>query len=173
MEQHRDQQEKDVDNVKVALSDAANILSNSKVVSIRFDLVPWAMVLDIDVPGDESPSTAHHRAWAVFSGVSELSLPFESIRYGPGFWTSGFEIVLAADYNTYSVRFLLMQGSQKRIEGSTYLDTAKIRAQNLVCLKSIGAAATDEFRNLTFIERNALATDHDFLSLYKASKDSI
>ncbi len=70
-------------------SAVSEMTRDAKVVAIRWDLIKWSLVLDMDVPASEARASPVRRAWLVLGGVSEISLDLESARLPDGVWLSG------------------------------------------------------------------------------------
>ena len=63
---------------------------SAKLVSIRWDLIPWALLLDCDVPlNGGTGSTTKHRGWFVFDGVGEISVNLMETQLPNGIFCSG------------------------------------------------------------------------------------
>ncbi len=54
------------------------VVKDARAVSLRWDLIPWCLTLDLDTPLDESYNSPLRRAWLIFVGISELSFSFEA-----------------------------------------------------------------------------------------------
>lgn len=59
---------------------------DARLLALRWDLIPWCLVLDLDVPASEAAEAPIRRAWVIFEGVSELNWPLLNTRlpYGCG-----------------------------------------------------------------------------------------
>ncbi len=85
------------------------ITVDARVVAIRWDLIPWCLALDLDVPESEIDGAPMSRAWVVFQDVSELYWPLLNARLPNGCGlTSEIAISkLANDFYAYSFWGLL------------------------------------------------------------------
>lgn len=57
---------------------------DARLLAMRWDLIPWCLVLDLDVPVSEAADAPLRRAWIVFEGISELYLPLLNARLPNG-----------------------------------------------------------------------------------------
>jgi hypothetical protein len=71
---------------------------DAKLVSIRWDLIAWCLVLDMDSPLSEGKDVPMRRAWLVFEGMHEISWALDHARLPNGCWlTSSVEPVAQPD----------------------------------------------------------------------------
>jgi hypothetical protein len=91
--------------VKLSEKETIQLTLDARLVGIRWDIIPWSLVFDLDVPTSESKNAPMCRAWIVFSGMSELSFPLNSARLPNGCWlTSNLSYKLLPDgFRDYSV----------------------------------------------------------------------
>ena len=68
--------------------EACVILCDARIVGIRWDIVPWSMVLDLDVRVSEEEGAQVRRVWVAFSGVSTLSLSLTNARLPTGLFVT-------------------------------------------------------------------------------------
>ena len=65
---------------------------NSRLVALRWDLVPFSLAWDLDVYLTEGDGVPMHRAWICFSGLGGFSWNLDDARLPTGCWlTSVFE----------------------------------------------------------------------------------
>jgi hypothetical protein len=70
-------------------SEALRIAYDAKILSLRWDLIPWALVLDIDYKNAfEQSNSAVGRAWLVFYDITELWFSFDEARLPNGLFST-------------------------------------------------------------------------------------
>ena len=87
---HRQEEDERTVSLKVARCEPSSLFEKSKVVSLRWDVLRWGLVFDMDVALSESQTAPLYRAWLVYSGISDMSLPIGDCRMGLGFAVHGF-----------------------------------------------------------------------------------
>jgi hypothetical protein len=144
--------------------DVLNLSQDARIVAIRWDLIDWGLVLDLDVPASESEGSPMRRAWLVFSGVSEVSIPMENARLPNGVWlTSSLSVERdQAGFKVYSCNALLpsFEGNERRANDAK--NTISIRAQDLTGVISTGSDNPSE-PSLSYEARTRLANDQSML----------
>lgn len=138
---------------------------DARVAALRWDLIEWALVLDVDYCTSEAAGAPLGRGWIVFEGLVDISLVLANARLANGLWIDS-EIDIQQDkdgFNRYSMGALLIDilpdGSTRRSAG----DRITIRAQRLVALRSERTLATTR-GYLKLAERQALASDAAFFA---------
>lgn len=148
----------------LAYDQALELTRDARVVAIRWDLVPWALVLDLDAPDSEGREVPLRRSWLVFDGVSDISWPMDRARLPNGCWLNS-EVVcvpIAAEFE-FRVSALLPQfGGDDRVQGQPAQIVA-IRAQALRAVRSEEGVVVSG-RNLSRAERLQLASDERMLA---------
>jgi len=72
--------------VELLSEDAAlDITQDARVAAIRWDLITGSVVLDLDCPISEAKNAPMQRAWLVFRGVKDMSIPLVG-RLPAGCW---------------------------------------------------------------------------------------
>ena len=157
---------------KVVVLDEADALELGRdaiIVAFRWDLVPWALVLDLDVTteGKDSPT---RRAWFVFVGMHEITWPpVEGARLPKGLiCTSAWvEPESAEGFHKYVLSVLTAQFSTTDQMCNNPHSKIVIRAQELIGASSIASMQFGEF-GPNRQERNVLATEDDILQAINA-----
>lgn len=148
-------------------SDTLLLSRDAKVLALRWDLVPWGLVLDCDAPVEEG--RAIRRAWIVFDGVSDISWSMKSARLPNGFF--------GADAMTASGRVEGVCQYELPVLTPTFVDadTMSGNPHNSITIRAarlIGAvsASTGEFGDFgpNMQQRNALAAEEDLLQAVAA-----
>jgi hypothetical protein len=149
----------------VVSDDALHLSRDSRVVALRWDLVPWGIVLDLDVPISEAKGAAMRRAWLLFSGVAEVTIPMQSSRLPTGIWlTSSFAVEGSAQESLlYTCRALLPEFNENRLREDGTLGCISIRAQSLVGVVSQRSSLASEY-GLSLGSRTDLASDQEMLA---------
>lgn len=142
---------------------------DARVVAIRWDLVPWALVLDPDAPDSEGAGVPVRRVWLVFDGVSDISSPMDRARLPNGCWLGSEMVAVPADGEVeFRVSALLPQfGADERAQARP-AQTLAIRCQALRVVRSVAAAGITD-RELSRAERLQLASDEEMLAALSAS----
>ena len=145
-------------------SDLYDVTQDARVVSIRWDLVQWALVLDLDAPTSEAKDAPVMRAWLVFSGLSELSWPMKCVRIpnGCGLTSTIRPSPGSGEFQEYRFTALLPRfRADESLEGNPAQEVM-IRAQALHGVASERSARPGEF-GLSWAARVALASDEEML----------
>jgi hypothetical protein len=144
-------------------SDTTQIL-DAKIVSIRWDLLPWSLVLDCDIPSDEGVNClSKYRGWIVFDGTRDITLDLESIRLPNGiFCNGGIEVVNSTTpLFEYKLPALLPRFSGDIISNNPHA-ILSVTAKGLRGVISTNAGAFGDL-GPDRAQRNALATDEELL----------
>ena len=155
---------------KLNLEKTKLLTIDARLLAIRWDLIPWCLVLDIDVPVSEAADAPLHRAWIVFEGILELNWPMLNTRLpcGCGLISSITVSKLSDNIQVYKFRGLLPSFSN---DDSLLENPAKeisIKAKNIVGFISIEACP----HKIEYLERKkrlSLASDDEFLSAFTST----
>jgi len=126
------------------------------------------LVLDLDMPADESEGALMHRAWLAFCGVSEITWPLEGARVPNGIWTSGAMEVgeATAGFSDFRVSTLAPRHDENdAVLPSPHRQLTTIRAQQLIGAVSIEAASPSKFDALSREQRQTLVRDEDLIEM--------
>jgi hypothetical protein len=74
--------------LSLSYDEVLGLVRNAKLVAIRWDLIPWCLVLDLDAPTSEAKGAQMRRVWLVFEGMSEISWLLDRARLPNGCWIS-------------------------------------------------------------------------------------
>jgi hypothetical protein len=151
---------------RVEEHDALALSWDARIVAVRWDLVPWGLVLDLDTPVSEAKGAAMRRAWLVFSGISEVTIPMRANRLPTGIWlTSSFDVDDKDEHGLrmYACRALLPTFDGDRLRGEDSAGELSVRAQSLVAVLSMGSDTPAEY-GLAWEVRVGLSSDQDMLS---------
>jgi hypothetical protein len=148
----------------VGESDALALSRDARIVAIRWDLIEWGLVLDLDVPDSESADSPVRRAWLAFSGVSEVTIPMEDARLPNGVWLTS-SLGMEPDQDGFKIYFCQALfpnfiGNERRVTDAN--TGISIRAQGLVGVVSADTDNTNESA-LSYEARTKLATDLSML----------
>jgi hypothetical protein len=142
------------------------------LLALRWDLIPWSLVLDLDTPISEAVEAPYRRAWIVFGGVSEIYFPIHNARLpnGCGLISQISISELTDDFKLYEFCGLLPSFSKNdSIIGYPSKDIS-IKAKEITGLISIETRSA----NINFIDRQTrvnLASDEEFLFAFMSSRD--
>ena len=141
---------------------------DARVVAIRWDLIAWALVIDLDVSESEAENALMHRAWLIFAGLGDLSWPFDDARVPNGCWitTPMLELESARGLRVFRFWALLPQfddNDQPVLNPYAEITLSALSVHGLI---SHEATSPGE-HSLSWSERMALATDTEFLDASK------
>jgi hypothetical protein len=143
-------------------SDALDLSLDARIVAVRWDLVEWGVVFDLDTPVSEATGAAMKRAWLVFSGLDHLTVPLLRVRLPTGLWlTSSLDVEPAADgFRTYTCYALVgvPHGAEVRASSNTVI----VQSQSLVGVVSTNEARPIDY-GLALDVRRKLASDDEML----------
>jgi hypothetical protein len=150
--------------VKIDQTTALDLADLSRLVAIRWDLVQWGLVLDLDCSEFPDGDGDSRRGWLVFEGVSELTWSLRKSRLPTGLMlTSAIEVsTTESGMREYCIRHLAPTLNERdEVEGNP-ANILTISAQSMSgFISSLTVAPKDSWPS--YEERNALATDADFL----------
>ncbi len=139
---------------------------DARLVAIRWDVIPWAVVLDLDAPESEAAGAPVHRMWIVADGIRDLSWSLARARLPTGcFLTSEAFIARDADGRaTFTASTLTPAFTDDgQVVGDVHSELI-VRSQGLVALGSRRAAAPGE-HGLAWQVRHSLASDEELASI--------
>jgi hypothetical protein len=145
---------------------------DARVVAIRWDLVQWALVLDLDAPdAAEGNAVPLRRVWLVFEGVSDISWNMDRARLPNGCWLNSEIVPVPVDGDVeFRISALTPQfGPDERVQGRP-TQTVAIRAQALHAVRSEAGTLVRD-RDLSRAERIQLASDEEMLAALAGSTD--
>lgn len=115
------------------------LLSESRLRAVRWDLIKWATILDLDFQELERKHAAVYRTWIVLSHTVDFTWPVEKARFGDGvLLVSPAEVTLLDDgLLEFGVLTLTMtfDESDKPTSGP-HLTTLSITCSRVDCLRS-------------------------------------
>ncbi|WP_437674082.1 hypothetical protein [Sorangium sp. So ce131] len=143
---------------------------DARVAAIRWDVVPWGLVLDLDAPLSGAPEAPMRRVWLLFSGVSEVSWPIEEARLPNGCWLTS--AIASADagggFREYRFTSLLPRFAGDVLSREQPPGVVVIRAQRLDGVASIEAHPANE-HGVPWRERVRLASDEELARVLEAT----
>ncbi len=155
---------RDMSNTITLLSEHREIeqsVCDAKVVAVRWDLVPWGLVIDIDVPLSEAENAPLHRAWIVFDGMNEINWNFNNSRLPDGIWLTSNALV--KQQTNGGLKFTIATLLPKFSENEPLPDTGEdfglsITAKNILVFRSDKSISPGKY-GLTRQQRLSLADD--------------
>lgn len=147
---------------KLPSTETKAIVRDARIVAIRWDLIEWSLVLDLDIPVSEAPETFRRRAWAIFDGISDVSLELHHQRLPRGIEVvdDAMETQNGDGFNTYTMSFISMDRNEK-VEWFEF----EIRARGVFGLVSEGTYPSES----TYSIRTQNASDEDFLGVLRSN----
>jgi len=149
------------DDIQVLSGDAAySVILDARIVAIRWDVVDWGVVFDLDCPLSEASDAPYARGWLAFVGLSDLSLPLKSARVPQGLWSTTELSVEHAegDLFDFGFRVQLLDFAPDGSFHASPLDIINVRAQGVVGLRTTRHICVGGAR-LSFDQRQALGSD--------------
>ena len=139
-------------------SETRAIFRDARIVAIRWDIIPWSLVLDLETPTSEKSGADLRRAWVAFQGVSTLSFDALEARLPTGISITSEMWIDALpdkqDFQRATFQTLAIE------ESST---EARTREVVIVCKQIKGlvsvAASVGDGIGLSWQARNSLASD--------------
>lgn len=139
---------------------------DARLVAIRWDLLDWGVVLDLDTPASESKDAPMRRAWLVFSGVDEITMLLRDARLPTGIWLTSSLVVRLDDegYHLCSCSALFPVFDGDELQSVNTPSTLSIRARSVFGVVSSGFHAAGEV-GLSYVERQSLSSDLEMLKV--------
>lgn len=163
-------------SVFLSKSDVAGFSMGARLVGIRWDLIEWGLVFDMDTPISEAKGSPLYRVWIVFDGVSELCFPFEKTRLPNGcFITSSFVTTeMSEGFFSYSAYALLPTYTAKDKYVEPVAKTISITAKSMFGVRSaLTAEAGSTSGWLSREDRNRLASEDEMLEAITDNGDAL
>ena len=156
--------------IRLQGQDVCDLTWDARVVAIRWDLLEWGVVFDLDVPVSEAEDAPMRRAWLAFEGDSEITITMLDARLPTGIrLTSSMEIgIRANEFQLFSCMALLPVFDGNVLRREQTAARMSIRAQGVTGIVS-RSADRGSLYGLSLLARNALATDADLLSVLAGS----
>jgi hypothetical protein len=149
---------------KLEGDDVMPLTLDAKVVALRWDLAPWGLVIDLDTPTSEAENAPVRRAWLVFSGLGDVSWPFDRARVPNGCWltTPMFELKPEGRMRLFSFFAMLPQfdeADRLQPNAGAQIVISALSVHGLVS-REVAVPSAD---GLSRKERTALATDTELV----------
>jgi hypothetical protein len=145
-----------------------NLTIDARVVAFRWDVIPWCLVLDLDVPVADGDRTSMKRAWIIFSGIASITWSLLDARLPTGVWLTSAIWSLSAKNGLfdYHVHALLSQLNDDDTVKERTAQKVIIRAQGVRAVISKNSAKAELF-GLAWSDRASLVTDQEFIDLLR------
>jgi hypothetical protein len=150
---------------KLSDIETIELTQDSRVMAIRWDLIPWSLVLDLDVKESEAVDASTYRAWLIFTGVSEISWPLDNSRLPHGcFLISEIAVANAAnDFKEYSFWGMLPTHAKDESVLCPMSKEITIKAKEITSVRSVRMVhSADGF--IARATRLNLASDDEMLA---------
>ena len=158
----------------LSYDEALGIVREAILVAVRWDLIPWCLVLDLDTPTSEAKDARMRRVWLVFEGMSEISWSLDRARLPNGCWI--YNLLEPESLSDGFILFTLMTLAPAfRADGSVHENSMRelrIRAKKAYGVISEGSGVPD-VSGLARDVRLALAGDDDMLIAAREGKKGI
>jgi hypothetical protein len=145
------------------------ITLDARVVAIRWDVIPWSLVLDLDTPAVGEDRTEMRRTWICFGGVSEFTWLFSDTRLPTGCWlTSTIGVSsLPNGFSEFAFAALIPQFNEDDTVKENPAKDVFVKSMRIAGASSKASALSAEY-GLTWSDRTALATDQEFIDVLGA-----
>ena len=145
--------------------DAMQLGIDATLVAMRWDVIPWCLVMDLDVAASEHPAQSWvHRAWLVFVGMSELTWNVQNARLPRGVvCTSQIRRESApGGFTKYELPLLAPKFVNERAFAPSPRAHATIRSK--ACIGAVSRDKRQIADSSYYQERQSLASDQDLMS---------
>lgn len=148
----------------VESSDLVNVTLDARLVGLRWDLIPWSLVFDLDSPIAEGMPVIMKRSWLCFHRVGDITLPWEKVRLPTGCWlTSTIQRFEKPDgFSDFSIAGLFSQFECNEVVLPKKVREIVISARNVAAVASLRTAEKGEY-GLDRDVRQGLASDEELL----------
>ncbi len=151
---------------RLADEDVLDITLDARVVAIRWDVIPWGLVLDLDAPLSEDDKTSMRRAWLCFPGLSSFTWVFMGTRLPTGCWLTSpvWVLSLANGFSEYHFSALVPQFHADGTIKENVSTEVIVRSRGIAGVVSELFAQRGDF-GLVWGDRIKLATDQEFIDI--------
>ena len=151
-------------------SDLAYTTQDARLVAIRWDLIPWSLVFDLDSPIAEGTPVIMKRTWLCFHHVGEVTVPWEKVNLPTGCWLTS---TIRGFKKSNGLFELGVIGATFQYDGDQIVPSKKsreivIEAGDVMAVASLETAEKGEY-GLDREVRQGLATDEDLLEILETS----
>lgn len=145
---------------------------DAKLVAIRWDLIPWCLVLDLDVRVSETKNAPIRRMWIVFEGISEISWSLDRARLPNGCWLSSEAetVALSEEFTLFKVVTLAPTYGTDGIVNANPSRELHIRSKSIAGIASTELAIPG-IHGIDREQRLQLASDEEMLRVAKIALD--
>lgn len=140
---------------------------DARVVALRWDLWDSALVLDLDSPTSESRDRPYRRTWAVFDGVTDLSMPLmTAVRVTKGLWSSDDLRCVAQSPNAelFALTLMMPHFDGQSLSSCPHLEVEIAAARVLILSSRSSTVSRSGLSGLENELRQGLATDAEMLA---------
>ena len=142
---------------------ALRCTSDARIRAIRWDVIPWAMVLDLEWNEHERRDSRVRRVWLAFVGVSDTTWPFDRARTPTG-WHSQSEIDVSEPQGRFRTFSFSVQNSCFIGNEVDYTKPGggrvEVKAMSILAVASVEEHEAMEV-GLSYEQLQSLATDDD------------
>jgi hypothetical protein len=146
--------------------DCAELTWDARIASLRWDLVPWALTLDLDLPISEAAEAPLKRVWLIFEGVIDVTLPLLLSAVPNGIWlTSSISRKIDVEKSSvFSCDAILGGVPTLASVQQTASRILSIRSMTIQGAVSVESAKPSKSGLLEYQVRNGLASDAEMLA---------
>lgn len=151
------------------------MIRESRIVAIRWDVLPWSIVLDLDVSVSEAENSQMRRAWLAFYDVSRVNLQLSDACIPTGvfivteMWTDEVYINnIKLQKSTF--RILVTEKPAGEISTTNEIKDIVFVSKKIAGVASINSCFGGE-NGLSWADRNSLASDENLRDLLLENRE--
>lgn len=141
---------------------------NGRITAIYWGMIPWGIVLSLDIPENESIDAFHRRVFFVFENISNYHIPLVLVDTVAGLFVDYF-LITDTTKNGITCQFSVLRN---RITSNTgeHSTSIKISACNIRCFQSESQSIPNDNSWLSFQELQILASESDLYACYSTAQ---
>ncbi|HEY3319221.1 MAG TPA: hypothetical protein VGP72_01950 [Planctomycetota bacterium] len=148
--------------------DALERVQDARVVAIRWDVIPFAVVLDLDLAIPEEKDRVVRRAWYVFWAISVIDFGLVGrLPTGCCLTSTMSRSEEPGGFFAYRINAVMaiFNADDSLADGCTKV--VCVSAKRLVALQSTATAVQDQYGLLSWEQRCRLASDAEFIEAFQ------
>lgn len=148
--------------IELPLDEAVRMIDFARLVAIRWDAIPWCLVLDMDAPVSEATDAPLRRLWIVFDGVSDVTWRLDRARLPNGcLLASAGQVTTEADGGQiFEARTMVPSFDGNDLVQPAAHETLRVHAKRVIGIAS-GAVSAFSANEIGLERRRAIASDEE------------
>ncbi|MEM8798161.1 MAG: hypothetical protein AAGE61_21525 [Pseudomonadota bacterium] len=143
------------------------VFSDAKIRALRWDLLDWAVVIDLDVASAPGRPLSYRRAWCVFERLKEFRIQADKARLPIGIWVYNTKRTALGDGDTrFEVSAQLPKSALDKDLVFPSPQSFSIVAAKAIAIISKRPVKPRQHDFLDFKERKSSGSDEAFLEAY-------